>query len=109
MLTSAAQAQKLNLPSAERITLPNGIRLVLMEYHKVPTLTVSALFTGGTATDPADKAGLTGLMADLMRKGTTTRTAPQLAEQVDFLGGSLGAFSTADYLGVNLRYLACRV
>ena len=106
VVTASVDAQKLNLPTAERVTLPNGIRVVLMEYHRVPTLTVNAMFTGGSASDPDGKAGLTQLMASLMRKGTSTRTAPQLADQVDFLGGSLGAFARADSTGVSLNVLS---
>ncbi len=96
-------AQSIKLPPVTRTTLQNGIRLVLMEYHKAPTVTINAQFPGGTAADTPEKAGIVSLTADLLRKGTETRTAQQLAEAVDFLGGSLGAGAGDDRLSVGLN------
>ena len=42
-MAGSVQAQKINLPPVRRVTLENGIRVVLMEYHKAPTLSVTAL------------------------------------------------------------------
>ena len=102
----SASAQKINLPPVTRVTLDNGIRIVLMEYHRAPTLTVRAAFPGGSALDPADKMGLAGFTADLMTKGTETRTAPQISEEIDFLGGSLGAGASADRFAVSMDLLS---
>lgn len=99
---STAKAQKINLPPVTRATLDNGIRVVLMEYHRAPTLTVSALFPGGSSADTPDKVGVASLTADLLRKGTEKRTAPQIAEEMDFLGGSLDAGAGDDAFTVGL-------
>src|SRR5438876_12023301 len=84
-----ADAQKINLPPVTRAKWENGARVVLMEYHKAPTLTVTVVFPGGSAADAADKAGAASMTTSLLRRGTEKRTAPQIAEQIDFLGGSL--------------------
>ena len=106
LFTGAARAQKINLPPVVRVTLDNGAQVVLMEYHRAPSVTVTALFAGGTALDPADKTGVAELTASLLRKGTETRSAAQIAEQIDGLGGTLGAGASDDRITVALDVLS---
>ena len=101
-----ASAQKINLPPVMRTTLPNGARIVLMEYHRAPSIVLSALFTGGSVYDPLEKTGVADLTTTLLRKGTETRTALQFAEQIDTLGGSLGAGAGDDRISVTLDVLS---
>ena len=102
---AVSSAQRINLPPVTRSTWDNGVRLVLMEYHKAPTLSVTCQFPGGSAAAPADKSGVAGLTADLLRKGTVARSATQIAEEIDFLGGSLGAGAGDDRFTVSLNVL----
>jgi zinc protease len=106
LIATTATAQKINLPPVKRVTLENGIRVVLMEYRKAPTLSVTALFPGGSAADAPGKVGTASFAADLMRKGTATRTGPQIAEQIEFLGGSLSAGASSDRVAVGLNLMA---
>ena len=106
LLTGSAQAQKINLPPVLRATLDNGTQVVLMEYHRAPSISVTAQFAGGTALDPADKIGVAELTASLLRKGTDTRSATQIAEQIDGLGGSLDAGAGDDRVTVALNVLS---
>ena len=106
LLSPRAYAQKINLPPVTRVRLENGVRLVLMEYHRAPSLSLNALFTGGSGQDPLDKRGVAALTASLLRKGTVTRTATQIAEQIDTLGGSLDASAGDDRLQVGLSVLS---
>lgn len=103
---SIASAQNIKLPPVSRATLNNGIRIVLMEYHKAPTITVIAQFPGGTSTDSADRAGRASMTADLIRKGTESRNAQQIAEQIDFLGATLDTSATLDRFTVSLDAMA---
>ena len=75
LAVSVARAQTLHLPTATRTTLANGIRIVLMEYHRAPALTVNAIFPGGAAEDARNKVGTASMTAELLRKGTATRSA----------------------------------
>ncbi len=102
----AAVGQDIKLPPVTRVTLPNGIRLVLMEYRRAPTLTVTALFPGGQCGDPSGKAGTASLTAELLRKGTGKRNAVKIAEEVDFLGASLGTAAGDDVVSVSASALA---
>ena len=97
-----SDAQTLKLPPIVRAKFENGIEIALMEYRKAPLLSVIAMFWGGETLDPEGKTGVAGLTADLLRKGTQKRTATQIAEEIDFLGGSLGTGANNDSLTASL-------
>jgi zinc protease len=106
LAAAAAPAQRINLPPVTRHRLKNGIQLMLMEYRRAPTLSVEALFPGGASGDPVEKAGVAAMTADLLKRGTSSRTAIQIAEEIDFLGGSLNAGAGDDSLTVSLSVLS---
>lgn len=101
-----AGAQDIRLPPFRDVRLSNGMRVLLMEFRRAPTLTVSAVFPGGSSVDSSGKSGTASLVAALLTKGTATRNAVQIAEEIDFLGGSLGAGAGDDRLSVSLGVLA---
>ncbi len=78
------------LPEARRVQLPNGLVLLLLERHDLPLTSVTFALRTGTLQDPQGKPGVSALTEEELRKGTDTRTAAQLAEQIDFLGMTLG-------------------
>lgn len=88
-----------------RFTLPNGLTVLYLEQHALPMLEAHALIKAGSAQDPAEKAGLANMVASLLDEGTTTRTSAQLAEQIEFVGGSLGAHASEDYTSATVRVL----
>jgi predicted Zn-dependent peptidase len=93
----------LRVPAATERTLPNGLRLVVVEHHELPVADfVLVVNTGGEA-DPAGKEGLATLTADLLDEGTTTRSALQIADQASFLGVELGAAAGWDASQVTLH------
>ena len=75
---------------AER-TLPNGLRVAVASRHGVPLIAAVLVTTTGSAGDPPGRGGAAELMATLLTKGTATRSATQIAHEVEALGGSLGA------------------
>ena len=78
-------------------TLPNGLRVFVIPGGKEPSVTVRlVLTTAGTAQDPQSKAGLAQLAAALLTDGTARRSAQQIAEAIDFVGGSLSANADDD-------------
>jgi zinc protease len=97
-------AQKINLPPAKRTQEPNGIRMVTVEYPRVPSITLIAVFPGGKSVESV--AGVSEMTATLMKRGTATRNATQLSEEIDFLGGSLEVGVGLDNLQVSLNVLS---
>jgi zinc protease len=71
--------------------MPNGLKVIVVENHEQPVVAFRLLIKSGSSFDPADKPGLAGMTADLLRKGTKTRDANKIAEEIDFVGGSLDA------------------
>ncbi len=88
-----------------KFTTANGITVLVLEQHVLPIVEVHALIKAGSAQDPPGKAGLANLVASLLDEGTTTRTSKQLAEQIDFIGGTLEAKTSEDFTTASIRAL----
>jgi zinc protease len=85
-----------DLPPYTRIVMPNGLVVLLMEQTEVPIVNMRLTLRGGASSDPKGKEGLASLTADLLTAGTAARTAQQLANEIDFVGGELSASAGAD-------------
>ena len=101
---SFASARAADIIPTRSVT-PNGITVLFLEQHFLPTVEIHALVKVGSAQDPPDKAGLANLTASLLDEGTVTQTSRQFAEQIDFVGGSLGAHATEDFTTASARVL----
>lgn len=89
------------IPAPIETRLANGLRVIVAEKHDLPLISASVVVTpGGGAADPANRAGLNSLAAGLLTKGTTTRSATDIARQIESLGGSIG--SDADWDGASV-------
>ena len=80
---------KVKLPKAQEATLANGLRVIVLESHKVPTVTMQMVVQSGGLADKADYRGLASFTASLLREGTAKRTSKDIAEQIDALGTTL--------------------
>jgi zinc protease len=87
---------ELKLPPYKRVKLQNGMTLLLMEQHEVPLISFSVVIRSGAIADPPGKDGLASVTAELLRKGTKTRTADQLSGELDFIGGQLATNAAPD-------------
>ena len=84
---------KVKLPRAEEATLPNGLRVILLNSTKVPTFNMQMVVLSGGLSDKPDYRGLASSTATLLREGTAKRSSKDIAEQVDALGATLFAGS----------------
>lgn len=91
--------------SPTKFTTPNGMTVLVLEQHFLPIVEIHALIKAGSAQDPPEKAGLANLVASLLDEGTTTRSSRQLAEQIDFVGGSLAVQADEDFTTASARTL----
>jgi len=87
-------------PPFQEAALPNGMTLLLIENHEQPSLSVTLSFRAGSAYDPAGKEGLSAIVAELLTKGTPTRSADQIAATIEGVGGSLAASTGDDFFTV---------
>ncbi|MRW90201.1 insulinase family protein [Duganella sp. FT80W] len=88
--------ESLKLPAMQQATLSNGLKVVLAERHAAPVVNVSMLVDAGYSSDTPDKAGLAGVVLRMLEEGTTTRTAPRIAEEFESLGADYAASSNID-------------
>jgi predicted Zn-dependent peptidase len=96
-------APALHLPALHTVTLPNGLRLAVVEMHKVPVVEVQVLVDAGTARDPGDLPGLAAFTANMLTQGAGARGALALADEVAYLGAQLTATSDFDVVTVRLH------
>ncbi len=76
-------------PKPVEQTLPNGLRVIVVERTESPLIAAQLLIKNGGEVDPPELAGLADMTANLLTKGTQTRDATQIAQQIESLGGSL--------------------
>jgi zinc protease len=91
--------------SPVKITTTNGMTVLVLEQHYLPVVEIHALIKTGSAQDPQGKAGLANLTASLLDEGTTSRSSKQLAEHIDFVGGSLEVKAGEDFTTASARVL----
>lgn len=94
------------LPAVQEATLPNGLRLMLVESHRQPVLTIALMLPAGDAYDPAGKEGLASVVASALTKGAGSRTADQVSSAIEGVGGSIAASEGADFLTLRASVLS---
>ena len=96
---------KLMLPAVQRRKLSNGLEVLVVEHHELPVVSMNLVMKMGAAGDPASKAGLASLTADMLDEGTTTRDALQISDQLARIGSSLQVAAGWDSTTASLRTL----
>lgn len=99
-------AQPVPFPAFTERTLPNGLRLVVVEDRSLPVVNLDLYIRSGSAADPAGKEGLAQMVASLLDKGAAGRTAVQIAETIEGVGGTISASTTPDNLAVAVEVLS---
>ena len=88
-------------PAFERLTLPNGLTVVIAPVSKLPVVTVVALVDAGAAVDPPGREGVAQLTAQALAEGTEQSDGTQLAERFERLGTALD--TSADWDSTTIR------
>jgi len=105
ILMIASLSATIKLPPIEEKTMSNGLEVTFIENHELPIIELRMVFKSGSAYDPAGKAGLAAFTADLLRKGTKNKTAPEIAEAIDFVGGGIGSRTDRDATTISVTVL----
>ena len=96
---------KLTLPGVQRRKLSNGLDVLVVEHHEVPVVAMNLVMKMGAAGDPADKAGLASLSADMLDEGTATRSSLDISDQLARIGSSLSVNAGWDSTTASMRTL----
>jgi len=97
--TSATASTKQELP--EQFTLKNGLRVLLVADHSVPTVNLSGQIDAGSEFDTNQKSGVAALTAGNLMNGTQTQNALTLAKTLEDRGASLGFGASREGVGVS--------
>ena len=87
---SAAAAKPASVPKPTRVVLPNGLVLIVQENHANKTVALDGFVRAGSAFDPAGKYGTAAMTAAMLGRGTTTKSALQLALSLESVGANVG-------------------
>ena len=94
------------IPVVVRETLPNGMKLLLVEDHEFPVVGLQAFVRGGMLAEPAGKSAVTELVGDVLRSGgTQAMTGDAMDERLDRLGASLSSWGDTNSVRINGRSL----
>jgi zinc protease len=106
---SLGPVPQLKLPAIQKRALSNGVPVWLIEAHEVPLVQVTLLLKSGSSDDPAGKYGLASLTAAMLDEGAGSRSALEVADEIDFLGADLATSSSFDASAVRLGVPVARL
>ena len=90
----------------EKINLPNGLCLLLKSDHRLPFVELRAVFRGGVLAESEAQNGLTQLMSKMLLQGTLTRSAEQIAREIESIGGNIDSFGGFNSFGASAEVLS---
>ncbi len=99
---AAGTAVAAKLPTPQEKTLANGLRVIVAQKSDVPLISASLRIGSGSSSDPEGLAGLASMTADIATRGTTTRSATQIAQEIESLGAGIGAGSGPDATDISI-------
>lgn len=104
-----ASPRSVQFPKPVEKTLANGLRVIVIERAGAPLVTAQLVIKNGGEVDPPELAGLGNMLGDLITKGTEKRSATQIAEAVEALGGSLYSSARWDSTRVGVDVMSSKV
>ena len=97
------------IPTTQTQTLANGLRVIVAPNRALPLISADLRIPYGDAADPRGRAGVSQVTVDLLNKGTTTRSATEIAEQIESIGADISQTSGPDSSDVFLQTRTDRV
>ena len=88
-----------------REVFPNRVRLITEQMDHVRSVSVGVWLTRGSRHEPQEHGGIAHFVEHMLFKGTATRSAEDIAQEVDSLGGHLDAFTSKEYAGYYIKVL----
>ena len=95
-------ARESTFPDYQMRTLENGLQVVTVLHHEQPVISMRLIVRAGAAQDPRDRTGLADLAASLLDQGSAGKSAKQVQDEIDFMGGAMGAGAGTDLTFANV-------
>src|SRR5277367_2690643 len=102
----AAAIEKNTDHPVQKFTLPNGLRLLVKEDHRLPFVEFRAAFKGGVLAETPANNGITLLLGKMLLQGTQKRSAEKIATEIESVGGHIDSYGGNNSFGVNAEVLS---
>ena len=88
-----------------REVLDNGLRLITESMPHVRSVTIGVWLTRGSRDESDERSGIAHFVEHMLFKGTDTRSAEDIAQSIDSIGGQLDAFTAKEYASYYIKVL----
>ncbi len=105
-VAAAASKTRAQPEPVRRHLLENGLTLLVKADPRLPLVTLHSAFRGGLLAETGETAGLTRLFARMLTRDAGDRSAEEIAEAVESLGGDFNSFAGYNSFGLSLEALA---
>ena len=96
---------EVRLPKYTRAELPNGVVVIAIPKSGIPLVQLRVLVKGGSDADPVTQNGLSGVAANLLRKGGKSHSADAFSNELDSLGGTFNAINNDETTIIAAEFL----
>ncbi|HMO80209.1 MAG TPA: pitrilysin family protein [Pyrinomonadaceae bacterium] len=98
-----------SIPAVKESRLRNGLTVAVIERRNVPLVTVHLLVKAGSELENMSNAGLANVTASMLTKGAGKRTAAQISEDIEFLGGTIFSLSHWDSSAIRVSVTSDKI
>src|SRR5262245_51507677 len=102
---AALKTHPVSQPAIVRDVLPNGLRLLTERMPHVRSVSIGVWLARGSRHETADQSGIAHFVEHMLFKGTATRSAEDIAQTVDSIGGQMDAFTAKEYASYYFKVL----
>ena len=95
-------SNEFSFPNITENMLENGLEVVVIEQPNMPIISLDIYLTGGGSAAPQDLPGLAGITGDLITRGTSARSAQDIAGAIEQVGGVVGSSAGSDSMSVGV-------
>lgn len=110
--TSQREAHEGSVPktplqrTVKKFSLTNGLRVLVGQDSRLPVTVAVAIFRGGVLLEEAQQNGISSLLASSLLKGTSTRSAEDVAHEIESLGGTINSSSGDNSISISVEMMA---
>jgi predicted Zn-dependent peptidase len=104
-VTAASVRNHVPQPVIVRDVLPNGLRLLTERMPHVRSVSIGVWLARGSRHEPQEQSGIAHFVEHMLFKGTATRSAEDIAQTIDSIGGQMDAFTAKEYASYYIKVL----